>query len=350
MGLAMLIKGLLGVALPAFAIFIFLLFKKELGKIKELYPLLGILIIAIFGLPWYIAEYLIHGKAFLDFALGFLFLSRFQGAVSGHTGPWFYYFIALILGFAPWSHFLPLAFWKALKDWRNDPNLLCLCMIVPAFIVFSIAQTKIPNYVLPLYPFLAIMAAKLWDDLSNKPATERRGLLMSNIFLLIVISLIFIGVMIAGNNYSGAYQALVPNLQLLGAVLVIGALCSVFFALRSNYNLSFASLPIMVFIIAFILTMQTLPAVEKFKGTKELAIEISKVIKPNEVIAAYAIGNRPGVIFYNSKPVLMLNSEKEAINFIKARRGYCFTQISNLKRLEKYGKVFNQRGELAVII
>ncbi|MBI5078681.1 glycosyltransferase family 39 protein, partial [Candidatus Saganbacteria bacterium] len=126
MALAMLIKGLLGVALPGCAIFLFLLFKKEPHKIKELRIIPGFFIIALIGLPWYAVEYLRHGKVFLDFALGFLFLSRFQGVVSGHTGPWYYYFLALILGFAPWSHFLPYGLWQTFKNRKNDPELLIL--------------------------------------------------------------------------------------------------------------------------------------------------------------------------------------------------------------------------------
>lgn len=348
MGLAMLIKGVLGVALPLFTIFLFLLIKKELGKIREMFPVLGLVIIALIGLPWYIAEYLIHGKVFLDFALGFLFLSRFQGVVSGHTGPWYYYFIALLLGFAPWSQFLPLAFWKTFKDGKSAPSLLILCLVLPAFLVFSIAKTKIPNYILPLYPFLAIMVGKLWNDFLDNPKVHYAGFLISNLSLLVVIGLLMFAAVLAGQNYSGPYAESLPLLNTLAGILMAGSLLSILFFLAKKYLWSFALLPIMVFAIAGYLTLQVLPAVEKYKGTRELCAEVTKVILPDESIAAFDVGNRPGVVFYNSKPIVFLKSESEAISFLNNKRGYCFTHVSNFNQLKPYGQLFSRRGELAV--
>ncbi|MDD5593562.1 MAG: glycosyltransferase family 39 protein [Candidatus Margulisbacteria bacterium] len=353
MALAMLIKGLLGVALPAFAIFLFLLFKKELGKIKEFYVLPGLLIIALIGLPWYIIEYLIHGKVFLDFALGFLFMARFQGVVSGHTGPWYYYFLALLLGFAPWSQFLPLGLWRAWKLRTHNSELLTLCFIVPAFIVFSIAKTKIPNYVLPLYPFLAIMVASQWDRFFAKPK-ERRGFLISNLFFAVVVGLIFIGVIILGNsNYPAQYAALMPGLLTLAAILVAGSLVSIVFFLAKADRLSFASIPIMVFAIALVLTLHVLPQVETFKGAKPLGTELGKVIKANQAVAAYETGNRPSVVLHSPQPVVFLEKEADLDSYLAARKGFAFTTTDEYEkiksRLPRGVKIFDQKGDLLVI-
>jgi 4-amino-4-deoxy-L-arabinose transferase-like glycosyltransferase len=354
MALAVLIKGLLGVALPVFAVCLFLLIKKELRKAKEFYLLPGILIIFVIGLPWYLAEYLIHGKVFLDFALGFLFMSRFQGVVAGHTGPWYYYFLALLLGFAPWSQFLPVGLWQTFKNWKNDPQLLTLCFILPAFIVFSIAKTKIPNYVLPLYPFLAIMVANLWDRLLSQPEAERRGFLISNLFFAVVIVLIFIGVIILGNsNYPEQYTVLMPSLINLAAALIIGSLLSIVFFWNKDYRLSFAVIPVMVFAIALVLTVQALPQVENFKGAKPLGRELAKVIKKNQSIAAYGTGNRPSVVLHSPKTVTFLASKAELNAFLAARKGFAFTTTDEYEkmksRLPRGAKVFDRKGDLLVL-
>jgi 4-amino-4-deoxy-L-arabinose transferase-like glycosyltransferase len=373
--LAVLIKGLLGAALPVCAVFLFLLFKQELGKTKEMRLLPGLLIIFVIGLPWYLAEYLIHGKVFLDFALGFLFLARFQGAVSGHAGPWYYYFLALILGFAPWSQFLPVALWQTgkklttynLRLTTSDPELLTFCFILPAFVVFSIAKTKIPNYVLPLYPFLAIIVAKLWNDLlswkEESPGNRRlnvavtspwRGFLISNIFFAVVIGLIFIGVIILGNsNYPSQYASLLPSLLTLAVILIIGSLLSVFGFLLSAYRFSFAALPVMVFALAALLTLQALPRVEQFKGAKPLGRELAKVIGPGQKIAAYETGNRPSVVLHSPRTVTFLTREAELASFLAARRGYAFTtkdEYEKIKtRLPRGAKIFDSKGDLLVL-
>lgn len=350
MGLAILVKGLLGVALPAAAIFLFLLSKKELNKLKEMHPLAGLFIILAIGFPWYIAEYILHGKVFLDFAIGFLFLSRFGNIVAGHTGPWYYYFIALILGFAPWSPFLPYAFIRTWQTKKIDPALISLCFILPAFVVFSIAKTKIPNYILPLYPFLAIMVGKLWDDFLGASRQEtRKGMTISFILQAVVVILIILAIVIAGKNYSGPFQAMLSQLYFLAAILIVSSFFSILLYFMGFKIISFSVIPLMVFILIGFLTLKTLPAVEKYKGTKELGKGVSEVIKTNEQIAAYDIGNRPGVVFYNSKIVFFLSGEAEAINFLKQKKGYCFTQIHNADKFKSYAKEFARQGELVVL-
>jgi len=390
LALGTLIKGIIAVAMPGFAIFLFLVITNVAQTLRsapnmsrakalryvfgKLQIIPGILIVLAIGGPWYAAEWFLHGEKFTEFVLGFLFLSRFQGVVSGHPGPLYYYLPALLLGFFPWSHFIPYAFiktWKAAKSQATQqpshPAILTLCYIIPVFIVFSVAKTKLPNYILPIYPFLAIMVGKLWADFQE---SERRAMLISNISLAIVVALVFIAAVIAGSQYSGPYEALMPQLQLLGTVMALGSLLSIMFFVFANrvgrplrppelaaaksrsyagYIASFAALPIMVFVMTAILTTQTLPAVEKFKGTKELARKVSEAIKPNEQIAAYNIGNRPGIVFYNSKPIVYLESKKELFDFLRLKKGYCFTTIEEYNKLKKKPTALNKKGDLIVI-
>ncbi|MFA4843582.1 MAG: glycosyltransferase family 39 protein [Candidatus Margulisiibacteriota bacterium] len=363
MALAILIKGLIGIALPGCAIFLFLLFKRETKKILELRLIPGLLIVLAIGLPWYAAEYYLHGQVFLDFALGFLFLARFGNVVAGHTGPPYYYFISILLGFAPYSQFLPLALWRSAKNWRNDPELLALAYIIPTFLVFSVAKTKLPSYLLPLFPFFAIMVAKLWADFIDdwkpekewKPANELRGfhsaMLFSVISLLVVSILIVLGFVIAGtSNYQMEYQAFLPILAALGAALFLGSFCALILFLIKRYELSFYSLPVMAAVVALILIFWALPLAEEYKGTKYLGREVAKVIQPDETIAAYETGNRPSVVFYNVKPVQFLSTEAEVKVFLARKKGYLFTAVGELKKIKKYGRIFKEKGELAVVI
>ena len=348
MGLATLTKGIIGVVLPLFVFFLFLTVKKEFRKIKESHLLPGILIILLIALPWYLVEYLRHGGAFLNFVFGFLFLSRFQTVVSGHPGPWYYYFISLILGFAPWSAYLPYSLWKTWKQRTNESELFTLCYLLPVFIVFSLAKTKLPNYLLPLFPFLAITVGKAWQEVLEQGKADL-GFFLSHLFNLVVVSLIFLAAVIAGQNYTGPFQALLPQLCLLAGILSLGTLAAFAFFLLKNYRVSFLSTIIMVFVVIGFLTFQTLPAVENFKGTKELAQKVSHVIKDDETIASYQIGNRPGVVFYNQKPILFLDQEKDLLSFLKKKKGYCFTTTEQYEKLKKKVKLLGIKGDLVVI-
>ncbi|MDD4178591.1 MAG: glycosyltransferase family 39 protein [Candidatus Margulisbacteria bacterium] len=353
LGLGLLIKGLLAVALPACAVFLFLLFKNELKKLLDIHFLLGFLVILVIGLPWYVAEYLIHGRVFLDFALGFLFLSRFQGAVSGHAGPWYYYFFALLLGFAPWSQFIPLGLWQTFKNRKNDPELLSLCFILPAFIVFSIAQTKIPNYILPLYPFLAIMVGRLWDEFLGSRKKHDRDFLIAYFLFAVVVILLMIAAVIAGSQYSGPYQKLLPQLYTLAAILVSGSLLSIIFFLFKRYQLSFILISLMVFILVGSLTLQALPAIEKYKGAKPLGLELAEKIQPGDQIAVYNVGNRPSIVLHSPKPVKFLENMK-AVNFFLSKKGrYLFTTTDEYEKIKpalpRRVKILDKKGDLLVL-
>lgn len=351
MGLAVLTKGIIGAAIPLFTVFLFLLFKKELGKIKELRLLPGIAILLLIGSPWYLAEWWLHGDKFVDFALGFLFMSRFKGVVSGHPGPWYYYFLSVILGFAPWSHFLPYGLVRTWKQRQTDPALMTLCFIIPVFVVFSVAQTKLPSYLLPIFPFLAIMVGRMWDRfMGEEQAKMRTGMLISNLLLAVVVALLIIGFVILGtNNYSGQYAVLMPQLLLLAGVLIGGSLLSIGAFLARQYDFSFFSLPVMVFIIAFILVTQTLPAVEKFKGTKELAERLAVITLRDELIAAYDVGNRPGIVFYNKKPILFLENEDDLKMFTRLKLGYCFVTEGTYEKIKDWAEKLDSRGDLVVV-
>ncbi|MFH1542578.1 MAG: hypothetical protein ABIE84_05765, partial [bacterium] len=177
----------------------------------------------------------------------------------------------------------------------------------------------------------------------------RRGLLLANVLLSVVVVMIIIGFGILGKqNYSGQYAELLPNLQLLGLILVAGCTISISSYLSRKYVFSFYALPATVFLITFVLTTSTLPKIEYFKGTKVLANKVSAVIQPGEEIAAYKIGNRPGVIFYNKKRVIFLNGEKELEGFLLYKNGYLFTTKEEVKNI-KYGKLFAEQGDLAVL-
>jgi hypothetical protein len=174
-------------------------------------------------------------------------------------------------------------------------------------------------------------------------------MMVANLLLAVVIFLVMLAAVIAGRNYAGPYGEMLTQLYLLATILVSVSAASIIFFFRKKYFWSFTSLVTCVFLLVSQLTITVLPAVEKYKGTKELAAEVTKVLKPSETIAAFDIGNRPGVVFYNSKTILFLNSENEAAAFLKEKNGYLFTQTSNLSNLIKSGSLFRQMGELAVL-
>ncbi|MCG6156278.1 ArnT family glycosyltransferase [Rubinisphaera margarita] len=127
-------------------------------------PLTLVAVLALVALPWYITVGIVTDGAWLEGFLGGHNVGRFSSAMEGHSGPIFYYVVAIMAGFFPWSVFLPITLYLAvMKRWKwpqdHQGLLFLLCWAGVYVVFFSIAQTKLPNYVLPAYPPLALLTA-----------------------------------------------------------------------------------------------------------------------------------------------------------------------------------------------
>ena len=163
--LGMLTKGPIALALPGLVVILFLLGTKDF-KIKVIlrfYPILGILLTTFIILPWYL---LIHIKTNGAWTYGFFFdhnLNRFGGAKEGHGGSFVVMWLFILLGLLPFSFFIFSAFRNAYRNRKNDVTLYFSAIVSLTFIgFFSISGTKLPNYPMPCYPFIAFMIANLF--------------------------------------------------------------------------------------------------------------------------------------------------------------------------------------------
>ena len=166
---ALLTKGPVGLAVPLLVMGAILIFGKG-GAIRPL-AYLGWLLVAVvsssllflaWGLP---ANAATHGE-FLRLGIGKHVVSRSLTAMESHGGKsiafYFYYLPVLILTFFPWTLYLPRLFSQtsphALQENRSGRSLL-LCWGLPVIILMSLVATKLPHYILPAWPALAIATA-----------------------------------------------------------------------------------------------------------------------------------------------------------------------------------------------
>jgi 4-amino-4-deoxy-L-arabinose transferase-like glycosyltransferase len=141
----------------------------------RLRPLVGVLWVLILVLPWFIAIMGRAGESFLQDSLGQdLFAKIFKGQET-HGAPPGYYLLLFWLTFWPAA---PLAAVAAPAIWRHrvePPLRFLLAWLVPCWIIFELVMTKLPHYVLPLYPAIAILIAWAIEKraLSNNPHLTR---------------------------------------------------------------------------------------------------------------------------------------------------------------------------------
>jgi 4-amino-4-deoxy-L-arabinose transferase-like glycosyltransferase len=127
---------------------------------RRLRPIAGVMILAAIVLPWII---LVHQRA-PDFLP--LLLSRAgryaAGGAEGHAAPPGYYLLLIWGLLFPWSFFLPAAVGTALKDNRDIPlSRFALAAAIGPWLVMELIANKLPFYILPSFPALAVLTAQL---------------------------------------------------------------------------------------------------------------------------------------------------------------------------------------------
>ncbi len=127
--------------------------------LRALRPWLGFAFMLMLVLPWFVAITLRSGGEFLHIALGLNMLGKVAFGQQSHgllPGTYLLYYwltfwpaAALVIPAAPWI-------------WRNRHDRairFCLAWLVPTWVVFELIVTKLPHYVLPVYPAIAILLA-----------------------------------------------------------------------------------------------------------------------------------------------------------------------------------------------
>lgn len=195
MSLAVLAKGPVGVVLPGGIMGLFLLLRhrpetlvatlapRRLWSIvRALRPLTAVVVLAVVALPWYVYVGMKTEGAWLAGFLGTHNVGRFTSTMEGHGGSIFYYPVAVLVGFFPWSCFLPLAIFRLVRRLRTpdgaasrEADLFTGCWIGAYLTFFTLAGTKLPSYVLPCYPALAVVTGVLIDEWLRSPSLVSRG-------------------------------------------------------------------------------------------------------------------------------------------------------------------------------
>ena len=120
-------------------------------------PLAGIAWLILLVSPWFIAIVAKSGDNFFVQAIGQDMLGKITSSQEAHGAPPGFYFLLFWVTFWPASVLAGLAtpmVWKA----RREPGAqFLLAWLVPSWIVFELVMTKLPHYVLPLYPAIAIL-------------------------------------------------------------------------------------------------------------------------------------------------------------------------------------------------
>ena len=161
---AILLKGPPGPLLALLTAAALSIADRDIRWLKGLRPLTGLPLAAMLVAPWFLAvEGATQGRFIAD-SLAQDLLPKLVGAQESHGAPPGYYVALAVISFWPGSLFIVPALVRGWRRRRAAAERFLLAWLVPAWVLFELVPTKLPHYVLPLYPALALLAGVALDE------------------------------------------------------------------------------------------------------------------------------------------------------------------------------------------
>lgn len=165
LALSTLAKGLAGIILAAAILGIYCLITREWRWLLRVLNPWALTLFAVVALPWYAAMTFMHGDVFIqDFIIKHHF-KRFVTDELAHPGPWWFYLPVLLAGLFPWTAHLGALRPSDLR--RDNRRLFLLIWVLVTVGFFSLSRGKLPGYVLPALPALALWIGEDWKRASR---------------------------------------------------------------------------------------------------------------------------------------------------------------------------------------
>ncbi|CAG0988791.1 4-amino-4-deoxy-L-arabinose transferase [Burkholderiales bacterium] len=157
--LAMLTKGLVAIAIPGATLVLYTVVTRDAGPWRRLHLLPGLALCLAIAAPWFVL--VSRGNpGFAEFFFVHEHFQRFLTSEHRRTGAWWYFLPIFAVGVMPWLSIMP---WTWRGSWRtgaaaNGFRWAAFCLVWAAFVFvfFSMSGSKLPSYILPMFPALML--------------------------------------------------------------------------------------------------------------------------------------------------------------------------------------------------
>ncbi len=249
MALAILSKGLIGIVLPGAVLVLYTIFARDIHIWKKIHLVKGLLLFFAIVTPWFVIVS-IRNPEFAHFFFIHEHLQRFTTRIHHRTGAWYYFILILMAGIAPWLGVLLQGLKEGLRDhstnsnanlpdkdskYHFQPKKMLLIWTLFIFFFFSISDSKLPAYILPIFPALALLIACRLDQ-----ANTRTLYLIAIVFgLPAAIGLMFVHRIPASAKDPSLkilLQQYLPWIYIALTLMVVGAIVAIFLARRHKHS------------------------------------------------------------------------------------------------------------------
>ena len=346
-GLAVLAKGPVGLVLPAAVVLVFLTWTRRLSQLRDRRFVQSLAAFTLVALPWYVW---IGVETKASFLRGFFLthnVNRFLSPMENHRGPLFYYLIAIAIfffpwsvllaptgiQFTPWSAFLGATIWSAIRDWKADRRLesgfladryvFLACWIAVYLIFFTAAGTKLPNYILPIYPAVALLSARCLARWCSGESEWPSWLVHAGLACVALVGVVTaLGLLLAGGGLDlptlrGRYLAGLENLAVLGIIPVAAAGSGWLFWNRGSKRAALASVSAGAALFVGGLASHGAVTLDGFKAIRPLAAALQADAVEPEIRIGCVDYYQPSLVFYCRRQVRRFVNSADALDFLE---------------------------------
>jgi 4-amino-4-deoxy-L-arabinose transferase-like glycosyltransferase len=358
--LAVLSKGLVGIVFAGAAVFFHILVHRDFSVLRRMEWVPGLLVFFALAAPWFV----LVSRANPEFAHFFFVHEHFQRFLTTahrRTEPWWYFLPIMAVGFLPWMFALPAAIrhaWRVgtpadrplpgppptgTKRTPQDGQPMRVALLWSGFVVlfFSASGSKLPAYVLPAFPILALVLGRYLAE-----APPRRLALWSALALPLAGLLLIAAYRAPGGAREAwtraMYTAAQPWMYAAGAILIVALALSTVALRRGRRWLALVTIA-----IASVLMIDCLEdAYEEFSPRQsgyEVAQKMLPLLRPDTRVYSVKIYDQT-VPFYIGRTVMLVDYGDEFETGLKSEPG------AHIERIEDFPAEWLRPGDALAIM
>ena len=312
MALATLTKGPVSPVLLCGALLIFLFMEGNLAFVKEMKLIRGIALYCLIAAPWFVIIS-IREKEFFTFFFIDQHVLRFISTKHKRSGPVYYFIPVLFGGMLPWSLYIPRAFAMA---WKKSECRLFAIWSALVFVFFSLSGSKLPPYILPAFPALAILIAVLFYEHRHSLFKRNWEIIGNSVIMAVFALAVFL-------YLSPSFMAYIDNITMESrdiardlfsfslTVSLSAAACFVLFLFRRMKDTSNVFRILLLFSLSMIIAIIAHSGIlDRANTAKDLAIAARAQKDKPDIIVNYSALDLT-LPFYLRRPVVIASYRGE---------------------------------------
>ena len=315
-GIAFLAKGPLGLILPGLTVLTYLIFSGNARGLLQLKPFAGITVFLLIAAPWLVYMYSLHGVSFLDEHFIQRNVNRYFTDKWQHSGSILYYLPVLIAGAFPWTVAFVGGLGTVSRRILGKPSgagdkttrgadVFVFCWLAVMLVFFSFSRSKLPNYVLPLYPAVILVATRFILEAENRPSRRLAHVLVWTTAGFTALLALAGGWVLAGK----LKEDFATVLFWFSPLAIIAAAAPVYLFTKKLGHWVGVSAAGMVIFMA-VITGSAIPKIDRLQAVRTLSLEHRHRFADTPRLALWRL-RQPSLLFYTGKQVLRFDPELE---------------------------------------